>query len=63
MGVDAQHWRPGGPVFVLDGGETSGANRLKFLASGILPILAEPTGGLSVVFEHRYCASGLGRSR
>ena len=50
-------------MFVLDGGETSGANRLKFLASGILPILAEPTGGLSIVFEHRYCASGLGRSR
>ena len=35
-----EHYQPGGPVIVLDGGETSGANRLPFLETGILDILA-----------------------
>lgn len=34
--VDDRFYRPGGPVFVLDGGETSGAERLPFLDHGIL---------------------------
>jgi hypothetical protein len=51
---DASHYRPGGPVFCLDGGETSGADRLPFLDHGILKILSEATGGLGVVLEHRY---------
>jgi Serine carboxypeptidase S28 len=54
--VNARHYRPnsGGPVYVLDGGETSGANRLPFLDTGIMEILARATGGVSVVLEHRY---------
>lgn len=34
--VDARFYKPGGPVFVLDGGETSGVDRLPFLDHGIL---------------------------
>lgn len=39
---------------MLDGGETSGEDRLPFLDTGVLDILAEATGGLSIVLEHRY---------
>ncbi|GAA6014384.1 hypothetical protein JCM10207_005443 [Rhodosporidiobolus poonsookiae] len=51
---DATYYKPGGPVILLDGGETDGAGRLPFLESGILKILSEATGGIGVVFEHRY---------
>ena len=49
-----RHYKPGGPVFVLDGGETSGEDRLPFLDTGILEILSKATNGLGVVLEHRY---------
>ena len=54
--VNTRHYRPGvgGPVYVLDGGETSGEDRLPFLDTGIMEILAKATGGVSVVLEHRY---------
>ncbi|RXW17807.1 hypothetical protein EST38_g8048 [Candolleomyces aberdarensis] len=39
---------------VLDGGETSGEDRLPFLDTGIADILAKSTGGIGVVLEHRY---------
>ncbi|KAL7421306.1 Serine carboxypeptidase S28 [Cryptotrichosporon argae] len=52
--ADASAYTPGGPVFVLDGGETSGEDRLPFLEHGILQILANATGGLAIVLEHRY---------
>ncbi|PWN50319.1 hypothetical protein IE53DRAFT_296762, partial [Violaceomyces palustris] len=42
------------PVFVLDSGETSAVNRIPYLDHGILDILAEATGGIGVVLEHRY---------
>ncbi|BGP56935.1 hypothetical protein JCM8202v2_004571 [Rhodotorula sphaerocarpa] len=51
---DASFYQPGGPIFLLDGGETDGAGRIPFLESGILHILAEATGGMGVVLEHRY---------
>lgn len=51
---NAHHYKKGGPVFVLDGGETSGENRLPFLRTGILEILPKATNGLGVVLEHRY---------
>ena len=41
-------------MIVLDGGETSGKNRIPFLDTGIVEILANATGGLGVVLEHRY---------
>jgi hypothetical protein len=54
--VNTRHYRPGtgGPVIVLDGGETSGEDRLPFLDTGIVEILAKATGGVGVVLEHRY---------
>ena len=52
--VNKRHYKTGGPVIVLDGGETSGKNRIPFLDTGIVEILANATGGLGVVLEHRY---------
>lgn len=52
--VNAQYYKPGGPVILLDGGETSGMDRLPFLSTGIAAKLANATGGLGVVLEHRY---------
>ncbi|KAK5655498.1 hypothetical protein OQA88_5769 [Cercophora sp. LCS_1] len=56
---DATHYKEGGPVIVLQGGETSGAGRLPFLQKGILAKLSEATSGLGVVFEHRYYGKSL----
>ncbi|KAI5450429.1 Serine carboxypeptidase S28 [Naganishia albida] len=47
------------PVYLLDGGETSGANRLPFMEKGILNILANATRGISIVLEHRYYGRSL----
>src|ERR1700677_3164652 len=54
--VNARHYkpRPGAPVIVIDGGETSGEDRLSFLDTGIADLLARATGGVGVVLEHRY---------
>ncbi|KAI0247487.1 serine carboxypeptidase S28-domain-containing protein [Lactifluus subvellereus] len=54
--VNTRHYkpRPGAPVIVIDGGETSGEDRLPFLDTGIADILARATGGIGVVLEHRY---------
>jgi len=54
--VNKRHYRPrpGAPVIVIDGGETSGEGRLPFLDTGIADILARATGGVGVVLEHRY---------
>ncbi|KAG7088068.1 hypothetical protein E1B28_012099 [Marasmius oreades] len=51
-----RHYTPGknGPVFVLDGGETSGEDRLPYLDTGILDILTREIGGIGIVLEHRY---------
>lgn len=51
---DAQYYKPGGPVIVLAGGETSGSDRLPFLQKGIVYQLAKATNGLGVILEHRY---------
>ncbi|WOO84920.1 putative extracellular serine carboxypeptidase [Vanrija pseudolonga] len=52
--ADASHYKEGGPIFLLDGGETSGEDRLPFLETGIAQILANATNGLAIVLEHRY---------
>ncbi|PFH51231.1 hypothetical protein AMATHDRAFT_59519 [Amanita thiersii Skay4041] len=59
--VNTRHYKPGGggPVIVLDGGETSGEDRLPFLNTGIVEILAKATGGVGVVLEHRYYGNSL----
>ncbi|KAL2136153.1 hypothetical protein VTI74DRAFT_5206 [Chaetomium olivicolor] len=51
---DASHYKKGGPIIVLQGGETSGVGRLPFLQKGIVAQLAEATHGLGVILEHRY---------
>lgn len=51
---DATYYKPGGPVFILLGGETDGAGRLPFLQKGIVYQVAKATGGLGVILEHRY---------
>ena len=57
--VNKRHYVPGtnGPVIVIDGGETSGEDRLPFLDTGIADILANATGGIGVVLEHRCVCS------
>ena len=42
------------PIFVLDSGETDASGRLPYLDHGILDILANATGGIGVILEHRY---------
>ena len=61
--VNARHYkpRPGAPVIVIDGGETSGEDRLPFLDTGIADLLARATGGVGVVLEHRYYGACLTR--
>ncbi|KAI1499539.1 peptidase S28 [Biscogniauxia marginata] len=56
---DAQFYKPGGPVIVLSGGETSGVGRLPFLQKGIVYQLAKATGGLGVILEHRYYGTSI----
>ncbi|XMA20160.1 hypothetical protein WAI453_012951 [Rhynchosporium graminicola] len=51
---DATYYKDGGPVIVLQGGEISGATRLRFLQKGLLHDLAVATNGIGVVLEHRY---------
>ena len=55
--INTRHYKPGthAPVIVIDGGETSGENRLPFLDTGIADILPKATGGIGVILEHR-CA-------
>ena len=61
--VNDRHYKPksgkAAPVIVIDGGETSGENRLPFLDTGIAEILARATGGIGVVLEHRYVSLNL----
>jgi len=52
--VNAQFFKPGGPVILLDSGESSGTGRLPFINTGIAAKLANATGGLALVLEHRY---------
>ncbi|WWC91094.1 uncharacterized protein L201_006035 [Kwoniella dendrophila CBS 6074] len=52
--IDTSFYKDGGPVFLLDGGETSGEDRVPFLERGILQILSNSTNGIGIVLEHRY---------
>ncbi|KAL8727488.1 MAG: hypothetical protein Q9166_006012 [cf. Caloplaca sp. 2 TL-2023] len=51
---DASYYRDGGPVIVLQSGETDGSGRLPFLQKGIIHQLAQATNGIGVILEHRY---------
>ena len=56
---DATYYKPGGPVIVLQSGETSGTDRLPYLQKGILHELAVATNGIGVVLEHRYYGTSI----
>ncbi|KAK6375701.1 hypothetical protein LTS17_007523 [Exophiala oligosperma] len=51
---DATYYKPGGPVIVLQSGETDASTRLVYLQKGILAQLSNATNGIGVVLEHRY---------
>ncbi|EGG03405.1 extracellular serine carboxypeptidase [Melampsora larici-populina 98AG31] len=51
---DTTYYQKGGPVFLLDGGETNGQDRLPYLQDGILSILSKATHGIGIILEHRY---------
>ncbi|KDE05230.1 hypothetical protein MVLG_04366 [Microbotryum lychnidis-dioicae p1A1 Lamole] len=51
---NAEHYKPGGPVFLLDGGETNGEDRFPFLRQGVLEILSKAHNGIGIILEHRY---------
>lgn len=51
---DRSNYKPGGPVIVLQGGETDGSGRLVYLQKGIIYQLTKATNGLGVVLEHRF---------
>ena len=52
--IDTSYYKPGGPVIVLDAGESDGEERLPFLETGIVKYLAEATSGVGIILEHRY---------
>lgn len=52
--VSDTYYKPGGPVIVLDSGESSGTGRLSYMQQGIVDILTNATSGLGIVLEHRY---------
>ncbi|RAK77368.1 putative extracelular serine carboxypeptidase, partial [Aspergillus fijiensis CBS 313.89] len=52
--LDTSHYQPGGPVFLIAGGETSALNRLPFLSQGIVHELARIYQGAALIVEHRY---------
>ncbi|KAL8688605.1 MAG: hypothetical protein Q9218_005525 [Villophora microphyllina] len=51
---DASYYKDGGPVIVLQSGETDATGRLPFLQKGIVHKLAQATNGIGVILEHRY---------
>ena len=51
---DATYYKPGGPVILLQSGETTVDDRLPYLQKGIVYQLAKATNGLGVILEHRY---------
>ncbi|KAI7195983.1 hypothetical protein KC343_g10178 [Hortaea werneckii] len=55
---DDSYYKPGGPVFLYIGGETSGEYRFSNLQMGIIQILMEATNGLGVILENRYYGEG-----
>lgn len=51
---DSTYYKPGGPVYLYIGGETSGPSRFSNLETGIIQILMNATNGLGVILENRY---------
>lgn len=51
---DDSYYKPGGPVFLYIGGETSGPSRFSNLENGIIQIWMSQFNGLGVILENRY---------
>ncbi|KAF2855348.1 hypothetical protein T440DRAFT_386189 [Plenodomus tracheiphilus IPT5] len=51
---DSSYYKPGGPVFLYIGGETSGESRFSNLQTGLIQILMQKFSGLGVILENRY---------
>jgi hypothetical protein len=56
---DASHYKAGGPIIILEGGETGADDRLPYLQKGLLAQLAQVTNGIGVVIEHRYYGTSI----
>jgi hypothetical protein len=56
---DATYYKPGGPVIVLQSGETDATARLVYLQKGLLHQMIEATHGIGVIFEHRYYGTSM----
>ena len=52
--LDDSYYQEGGPVFLLESGETDATARLPFLKRGLIHELIKVTHGIGVVLEHRY---------
>lgn len=51
---DNTYYKPGGPIFLYIGGETSLESRYSNLQTGIIQILMNATNGLGIILENRY---------
>jgi hypothetical protein len=51
---DHSYYKPGGPVFLYIGGETSLESRLSNIECGIVKILMEAFNGVGIILENRY---------
>ncbi|KAH8805723.1 serine carboxypeptidase S28-domain-containing protein [Xylogone sp. PMI_703] len=56
---DASYYKAGGPVIVLQSGETDGTARLPYLQKGLLHQMIQATHGIGVVLEHRYYGTSI----
>ncbi|TKA71041.1 hypothetical protein B0A55_06327 [Friedmanniomyces simplex] len=56
---DATYYKPGGPVIILQSGESDASPRLPYLQKGLLHDLAVATHGIGVVMEHRYYGTSM----
>ncbi|KAJ6540744.1 peptidase S28, partial [Mycena capillaripes] len=52
--VNDTFYKVGGPIILLNSGETSARSRNRFLLTGIVAELAQATGGMGIILEHRY---------
>jgi len=52
--LDKRFYKPGGPIFLVEAGESPGEESIPYLRNGIPQILANATGGSVIGLEHRY---------
>ncbi|KAK7026334.1 putative serine protease EDA2 [Favolaschia claudopus] len=52
--VNDTFYKPGGPIFLLNSGETSARSRGSVLLTGVVAELAQALNGMGIILEHRY---------